>query len=93
MGGGGGGGGAFLGINQFRRVGLRFVCWFYDGNTQRLTVNGLMEKLGIEPTTPGLQEYVYPLYHGVYKVSSSTVQTLMVKRISIVSIETINLFW
>ena len=24
---------AFLGINQFRWDGLRFVCWFYDGNT------------------------------------------------------------
>ena len=46
---------AFLGINQFRRVGLRFVCWFYDGNTQRLTESGFMEKPGIEPATPGLQ--------------------------------------
>ena len=40
---------AFLGIYQFRRVGLRFVCWFYDGNTQRLTESGFIEKLGIEP--------------------------------------------
>ena len=45
---------AFLGTNQFRRVGLRFVCWFYDGNTQRLTESGFM-KPGIEPATPGLQ--------------------------------------
>ena len=46
---------AFLGINQFHRVGLRFVCWFYDRNTQRLTESGFMEKPGIEPATPGLQ--------------------------------------
>ena len=46
---------AFLGINQFRRVGLRFVCWFYYGNTQRLTESCFMEKPGIEPATPGLQ--------------------------------------
>ena len=46
---------AFLGVNQFRRVCLRFVCWFYDGYTQRLTKNGFMEKQGIEPATPGLQ--------------------------------------
>ena len=46
---------AFLGINQFRRVGLRVVCWFYVGNTQRLTESGFMEKPGIEPLTPGLQ--------------------------------------
>ena len=25
---------AFLGIHQFCAVDLRFVCWFYDGNTQ-----------------------------------------------------------
>ena len=47
---------AFLGINQFCRVGLRFVCWFYVGNTQRLTESGFMEKPGIEPATPGLQD-------------------------------------
>ena len=46
---------AFLGINQFCRVGLRYVCWFHDGNTQRLTESGFMEKPGIEPATPGLQ--------------------------------------
>ena len=34
---------AFLGTNQFRRVGLIFVCWFYDGNTQRLTESGFMD--------------------------------------------------
>ena len=43
---------AFLGINQFRRVGLRFVCWFYDENTQRLTESSFMEKPRIEPATP-----------------------------------------
>ena len=47
---------AFLGINQFRPVGLRFVCWFYDGNTQRLKESGFMEKPEIEPATPGLQD-------------------------------------
>ena len=47
---------AFLGINQFSGVGLRFVCWFYDGNTQRPTVSGFMEKPGTEPATPGLQD-------------------------------------
>ena len=31
------------------------MCWFYDGNTQRLTESGFMEKPGIEPATPGLQ--------------------------------------
>ena len=36
--------------------GLRFVCWFYDGNTQRLTESGFMEEPGIEPATPGLQD-------------------------------------
>ena len=46
---------ACLGINQFRRVGLRFVCWFCYGNTQRLTKSGFMEKPGIEPATLGLQ--------------------------------------
>ena len=46
---------ALLGINQFLRVGLTFVCWFYDGHTQRLTKNGYMEKQRIEPASPGLQ--------------------------------------
>ena len=31
------------------------LCWFYNGNTQRLTESGFMEKPGIEPATPGLQ--------------------------------------
>ena len=34
---------------------FKIVCWFYVGNTQRLTESGFMEKLGIEPATPGLQ--------------------------------------
>ena len=46
---------AFLGINQFCRVGLRFVL-VYNWNTKRLTESGFMEKLGIEPATPGLQD-------------------------------------
>ena len=49
---------AFLNINQFRRVGLRVVCWFYDGNTQRLTESGFMEKPEIESATPGLQDRI-----------------------------------
>ena len=32
-----------------------FVCVFYDGSTRRLAESGFMEKLGIEPVTPGLQ--------------------------------------
>ena len=32
------------------------MCWFYDGNTQRLTESGFMEKPGIKPATPGLQD-------------------------------------
>ena len=46
---------AFLGINQFRRVGLRFVRWFHDGNTKRLTESGFMESPRIKPATRGLQ--------------------------------------
>ena len=46
---------AFLSINQFRRVGLKFVCWFYVGNTQSFTESCFMEKSGIKPATPGLQ--------------------------------------
>ena len=46
----------FLGINQFRRVGLRFVYWFYVGNTQRLSESGFIKKPGIVPATPGLHE-------------------------------------
>ena len=38
----------FLGINQVRRVGLRYVCWFYDG------------KPGIKSATPGLQDIGLP---------------------------------
>ena len=62
---------AFLGINQFRRVGLKLVCWFYCGSTQRLTESGFMENLctlayfmekpRIESTTPGLQGIGRPL--------------------------------
>ena len=47
---------AFLGCYQFCLVGFRFVCCFYDGNTQRLTQSGFMEKPGIEPATPSLQD-------------------------------------
>ena len=47
---------AVLGINQFCWVGLRYICWFHNGNTLRLTDSGFMEKPGIEPATPGLQD-------------------------------------
>ena len=33
---------------------FKIVCWFYVGNTQKLTESGFMEKPGIEPATPGL---------------------------------------
>ena len=34
------------------------ICVFiiYDGSTRRLTESGFMEKPGIEPSTPGLQD-------------------------------------
>ena len=31
------------------------MLWFYDGNIQRLTESGFMEKPPIEPATPGLR--------------------------------------
>ena len=46
----------FPGYKPVLGFGLRFVCWFYDGNIQRLTQIGFMEKLGIDPATPGLQD-------------------------------------
>ena len=55
---------AVLGTNQFPLFGLRFVCWFYGGNTQRLTESGFMEKSGIEHATPGLQGIVLLLKPG-----------------------------
>ena len=48
----------FSGFPGYRPVPLgwfKIVCWFYVGNTQRLTESGFMEKPGIEPATPGLQ--------------------------------------
>ena len=44
----------FPGYKPVGQIGLRFVCWFYDRNTQRLTESGFMEKLGMEPAAPGL---------------------------------------
>ena len=49
---------AFLGINHFRQVGLRFVCWFYVGNTQSspkmaFSCFVFYGEPGIEPATPG----------------------------------------
>ena len=48
----------FCGFPGYRPVlpgWFMIVCWFYVGNTQRLTESGFMEKPGIEPATPGLQ--------------------------------------
>ena len=48
----------FCGFPGYRPVPpgwFKIVCWFYVGNTQRLTESGFMEKPGIEPATPGLQ--------------------------------------
>ena len=42
---------AFLGRIQFRRVGLRLCIDFITE-----TPKGFMEKPGIEPATPGLQD-------------------------------------
>ena len=67
---------ALLGRNQFRWVGLRFVCWFYDQNTQRLTESGFMEKPGIEPSTPGLQDIGLSLRH-----SSCCILNIPIKRV------------
>ena len=61
---------AFLGINQFCQVGLRFVCRFYVGNTQRLTESGFMEKPRIEPATPGLQDV--GLFHTPWRLLTSS---------------------
>ena len=78
---------AFLGINQFRRVGLRFVCWFYVGNTQRLTESGFIEKPGIEPATPGLHDIGFSLHHGgFFKLNISC--ALLVLRLYIGDIKT-----
>ena len=61
----------FLGINQFSRVGLGFVFSFYKGNTQRLTGSAFMEKLGIEPATPGLQGIGLSLHHAGFSKQSN----------------------
>ena len=47
----------FCGFPGYKPVppGWFKLCWFYNGNTQRLTESGFMEKPGIEPATPGLQ--------------------------------------
>ena len=62
---------AFLGKNQFLLVGLRFLCWFYEGNTQRLTESDFMEKPGIEPATSGLptRRRLIPYITAAYLVS------------------------
>ena len=47
--------GGFPGYKPVPPGWFKIVCWFYVGNTQRLTESGFMEKPGIEPATPGLQ--------------------------------------
>ena len=57
----------FCGFPGYKPVPPRWfkiVCWFYVGNTQRLTESGFMEKPGIEPATPGLQDIGLSLHHG-----------------------------
>ena len=67
---------AFLGINQLHLVGLRIVCWFYNGNTQRLTESGFMDEPGIEPATPGLQDIgLYPTPRRDHILSYTIVST------------------
>ena len=46
---------AFLDINQFHRVGLRFVLVFITGTPKGSPEVVFKEKSGIEPATPGLQ--------------------------------------
>ena len=41
--------------------GQFMVCVLYDGNTQRFTESGFMEKPEIEPATPGLQSIGLPI--------------------------------
>ena len=49
----------FCGVPGYKPVPpgwFKIVCWFYVGNIQRLTESGFMEKPGIEPSSPGLQD-------------------------------------
>ena len=43
-------------INQFPPGCFKICVLVYVGNTQRLTESGFMEKPGIEPVIPGLQD-------------------------------------
>ena len=47
-----------MGIIQNWTEKVYDMCVFliYDGGTRRLTESGFMEKPGIEPATPGLQD-------------------------------------
>ena len=45
----------FPGYKPVRPGWFEIVCWFFVGNTQRLTESGFMQKPGTEPVTPGLQ--------------------------------------
>ena len=73
----------FLGINQFRQVGLRFVLVLYRNN-QRLTESVFMEKPGIEPATPGLQgialiPYTTAAFHYLWRSWESNLRPLVYK--------------
>ena len=46
-----------MGRNQYWAGRVYNLCvYFYDGNSRRLNRNDFMEKPGIEPATPGLQD-------------------------------------
>ena len=48
-----------MGSNQYWAGRVYDMCVFfllYDGSTRRLNESDFMEKLGIEPATPGLQD-------------------------------------
>ena len=56
---------AFLGTNQFRLIGLRFVCLFYYGNTQRLAESCFYQEAGNRTCAAWFTRHsAYPLHHG-----------------------------
>ena len=70
----------FCGFPGYKPVppGWFKICvGFYNGNTQRLTESGFMEKPGIEPATPGLQGIA--LIHYITAASCIIVLTRMIR--------------
>ena len=45
-----------MGSDQYWARRVYDMCVYYEGSTGRLTKSGFMEKVGIEPATPGLQD-------------------------------------